>query len=150
MRKLDRDILSGIFLVVLGAVGYHEASQITNMTVTRLSGAFFPCLLFAIIASCGVCLIFQGATRKQRRPLPSFKWKRLIGMVCLLLAYVFIMRYVGFIISTVLFLISSMLLFGERRLKVLIPVSLIAAYAVYELFTEAFMIILPGIPFLEM
>lgn len=146
MRHIDKDICAGSFLILLSVLGYLATSQIENMAITRLSGAFYPNILLTIILLCGVSLIYQGKKRKTKEALPSFKWKALIPIVVALLLYVVLMEYIGFIISTALFLLTSMWLFGEHRVKVLIPVALIATVIVYVLFTQAFMIVLPTIP----
>lgn len=146
MRHIDKDICAGSFLIILSLLGYIVTSQIDNMVITKLSGAFYPNLLFTIILLCGVSLIYQGKKRKIKEPLPSFKWKALLPLVVALLLYVALMEYIGFIISTALFLLTAMWLFGERRVKVLVPVAIVATAVVYVLFTQAFMIVLPTIP----
>lgn len=143
---MDRDLVSGIFLVILGIAGFAGAETIENMLVTRLSGAFFPQVLFAIIILCGAALIFAGYKRTDKEALPDFKWGKLGQIVAALGIYVAIMEYAGFLISSVLFLVSAMLMFGERRIKVIIPAAVISSAVIYFLFTEAFMIVLPGIP----
>lgn len=144
--SIDRDLASGIFLVILGIAGFVGAGTIENMLVTRLSGAFFPQVLFAIIFLCGAGLAFAGYKRTDKEALPDFKWGKLGQIVGALAVYVAILEYAGFLISSVLFLISAMLMFGERRIKVIIPVAVLSAVVIYFLFTEAFMIVLPGIP----
>ena len=67
-------------------------------------------------------------------------------MTFLLSFYVFIMDYAGFIIATFIFLMLAMYLFGERNLKKMFIISLVASLIVFLLFTKAFMIVLPGIP----
>jgi multisubunit Na+/H+ antiporter MnhC subunit len=55
----------------------------------------------------------------------------------------------GFLISSVLFLVSAMLMFGERRIKVIIPAAVISSAVIYFLFTEAFMLFCPAYPVLN-
>lgn len=145
-KTLDKDICAGGFLIILALLGFIASSQIENMAVTRLSGAFYPNILFSILIICGIGLIYQGKKRKNKEAIPSFKWKKLIQMVIVLLLYVFLMEYIGFVLSTVLFMIVSMFLYGERRAKILLPVSIVISVVVYLLFTKAFMIILPTMP----
>ena len=146
MKTLDKDVVAGGFLVALGLLGFAVSSQIENMAVTRLSGAFYPNILFSVIILCGIGLVYQGKTRTEKVPLPSFKWKQLFQMVIALLLYVFLMEYIGFVLSTILFMIVSMWLYGERRIKILLPVSVVVSVIVYLLFTQAFLIVLPTIP----
>lgn len=147
-KTMDADIVSGVVLVILGIAGNIGASTIVNMVVTRLSGAFYPEILFTIIILCGLGLIYQGVKREKKEPLPTFKVLDLAKIIVALLVYVYVMEYIGFIISTFLFLMVSMFVYGERRVKIMIPVSIISAIGIYFLFTKAFMISLPNIEFL--
>ena len=148
IKTMDSDVLSGAALVILGIAGNIGSSTIVNMVVTRLSGAFYPEVLFTIIILCGLGLIYQGVKREKKEPFPSFKILDLTEIIITLLIYVYVMEYIGFIISTFLFLMVSMFIYGERRVKIMIPVSVVASIGIYFLFTKAFMISLPNIEFL--
>ncbi|MGE4527655.1 MAG: tripartite tricarboxylate transporter TctB family protein [Rhodospirillaceae bacterium] len=145
MKFKDQDILSGIILLLFALPGYIGAAQIENLRVSKLSGAFFPDVCFTVIALCGVILICRGVRREEKIPLPTIRWSKLLPVVGVLVAYVFIMEYLGFIISTILFVFSAIYVFGERRKKVLMSVPIITAVGVYYLFSKAFMIVLPGL-----
>lgn len=149
MKTVDRDVVSGSGLIVLGIIGFIGANDIENMVVTKLSGAFFPCVLFTIIILCGATLIFQGIKRVEKQAIPTFKCWKLVKMIIALGLYVFLMEYLGFIIATIFFLVIAMWLFGERRKKILILLPIMVAIIAYLLFAEAFMIVLPGIPGLD-
>ena len=143
---MDRDMVSGIGLIILGAAGFFGSSTIVNMAVTKLSGAFFPEVLFTIIALCGVLLIFSSKKKAVKEALPSFNFIKLAEIIVILSVYVAIMDYVGFLVATILFLVAAMLAFGERRPLILGGVSVVGAAVVYLLFTKAFMIVLPATP----
>lgn len=94
---------------------------------------------------CGICLLYQSNKRVKKVKLPTFNYVRLGEILAVLSGYVYIMDYVGFIFATVLFLFAAMYVFGERRKLILFSISIAAATIVYFLFTEAFMIVLPGL-----
>lgn len=145
MKTVDQDRVSGIGLIVFGIAGFIGASGLENLVVADLSAAFFPNILFGILIFCGICLLYQSKKRVNKVKLPVFNYVRLGAMLTVLSGYVYIMDYVGFILATVLFLLAAMYVFGERRKLILFSVSIAAAAIVYFLFTEAFMIVLPGL-----
>ena len=145
MQTVDQDMVSGIGLIVFGTTGFIGASRLENLVVADLSAAFFPNILFGILIFCGICLLYQSQKRVNKVKLPTFNYVRLGAMLAVLSGYVYIMDYVGFILATVLFLFAAMYVFGERRKLILFSVSIAAAVIVYFLFTEAFMIVLPGL-----
>lgn len=145
MKTVDQDMVSGIGLIVFGITGFIGASRLENLVVADLSAAFFPNILFGILIFCGICLLYQSNKRVKKVKLPMFNYVRLGEILAVLSGYVYIMDYVGFIFATVLFLFAAMYVFGERRKLILFSISIAAATIVYFLFTEAFMIVLPGL-----
>ncbi len=145
MNFKDQDIISGSLLVLCGLVGYFFAYQLENLVVAGLSAAFFPSFLFSIMLMCGLALIGQGVRREKKIPFPDLHLAKVVPIVGALVVYVILMEYLGFIISTIVFLLSSLYLFGERRKKILVLVPIISSVLVYFLFTKAFMIVLPGL-----
>lgn len=143
---MDRDLFSGIVMGVIGVVGFLSAGTIENQAITKMSGAFFPQVCFAAIFLGGLCLIWQSRRRTEKVKLPSFRIDKLAEIIVALVAYVFAMNYVGFVISSALFLVASMYLFGERNWKLIIPVAVVTAFVVWALFSFAFMIVLPACP----
>ncbi|WP_337997309.1 tripartite tricarboxylate transporter TctB family protein [Oleispirillum naphthae] len=150
MNCKDQDVFSGGLLILFALPGYFCAAQIENLKVSKLSGAFFPDVCFTVMLVCGLILIRQGLQREEKIPLPSINWPKLLPVVGVLIAYVLIMEYVGFIISTMAFMLCCMYAFGVRRKKILLSVPIITAFGVYYLFGKAFMIVLPGLSDLGM
>ena len=59
-----------------------------------------------------------------------------LSLVALMLAYAFTLRPLGFLGSTILFLVLGATILGERRFHVLIPVAAIAAGSIWYLVQE--------------
>ena len=147
MTKLkDQDVLSGVILLLIAMPGFIYTSQIEDLQVSRLSGAFFPNVCFVVMTICGLILIGQGLKRTEIVPIPSFNFPKLIPIIAVLAGYVLILEYVGFIISTIIFVFCAILLFGECRKQILLTVPIITSVFVYYFFSKAFMIALPGLP----
>lgn len=106
--------------------------------------AAFPRLLTAIMVVLAVMLLFLS---KRSRSSREFHWDRValvrIGVVSLLIvAYIILIRYVGFLISTLLFLAVLLWYFRERRPVALVVLSLGITASIYVVFG-----VLAGVPF---
>jgi putative tricarboxylic transport membrane protein len=144
----DRDIISGGLLIFFGLLGYFFAYQLENLKVAGLSAAFFPSFLFTIMILCGSILVKQGVQRAEKIAFPNLHLPKVLPVIVTLVFYVLLMDALGFVISTIVFLVAALWVFGERRKKMLIGVPIVTALAVYFLFTKVFMIVLPEAPFL--
>lgn len=144
MRFRDRDIGLGIFLILFSVIGLISTSTINvRMTASKVSPKAYPTILFIALIVCALFLIVQGIRRREKSPYPTFNLKRILPLVGLLLFYAFFLKLIGFIATTLIFLVGAMLLLGERRPIVIIAVSLVFSVGLYFLFTKLLMIALP-------
>ena len=141
--KQDSDVYVGIVLLIAAFFGVVETMQLPRSSAVGVSGAFYPNIIFAVIAGCGCGLIFQGLTRTRKNTMPKFNWKELIPILLVLLAYVFLLEYLGFIIMTLIFMVVCMWLLGERRPLFLAAVPLVGTFGIYYLFSNVFLISFP-------
>ncbi len=139
----DADCWAGLFLLVFSFLGTAVGKQIVHLKTQGMSAAFFPNMLFIVLAVCGFVLIFQGWKREEKSPLPKFIWRKLLPWFVLLAAYSITFEYIGFIIATVLFMIAGMFLLGERRWMLLGLVPVGSSFGIYYLFSKVFMIAMP-------
>lgn len=68
--------------------------------------------------------------------------RTLVGAIVLMI-YIFLLPYVGFLIATVTFLAAMMVVLGEKRWTVYVPLSLTITISAAELFAKVFFVILP-------
>ena len=69
-----------------------------------------------------------------------------IGLLALMLAYALMLRPVGFLAATFIFLVGGAMILGERRFVVLLPVAATAAFVVWYLVQEVLGIFLTPLP----
>lgn len=81
------------------------------------------------------------------RRLWEYKLGQALSLVGLMVAYALLLRPIGFIAATSLFLVTGAILLGERRFVVLIPVAVIAAGSVWYLVEGVLGIFLRPWPF---
>lgn len=113
-------------------------------------------LVTGVLAVLGAILSLQGWLRIRRSSGQEGQAKKavlpteLAGMACLAASfwlYVFLMKYLGYLITTPVFLFLFMLQYGDRKWRRMILTSLIAAGLSWALFVYAFRIFLPDFYF---
>ena len=82
------------------------------------------------------------------RRLHEYKLGQAIALLVLMIAYALLLRTVGFLIATTLFLAGGSFILGERRFHIMIPVAAVAALAVWYLVQEVLGIFLRPLPFI--
>lgn len=148
-RLLDRDLLSGLVLLLVGAIALSESgSDIRNW--------IFPRLATYVILAIGAMLLLRVIIGAVRGHLPdSIDWAAedrvvLVDLlVCglILLAYLLVMHGLGFWLSTFLMLsLTSIYLTGNktpRNIGLAIVVPLAACILAYVIFLHVFYVPLP-------
>lgn len=145
----DKDFQAGILTALFGIVGWlytHATIETANALVASgIAASFYPKCLFGALVICGAILMYQSYMKlpEERTPFPRTDWKGIFVTFVLMLAYTFLMDFVGFIISSIVFMVAFMLFLGERSWKTLILVPVIGSVGVYLIFGKLFMIALP-------
>ncbi len=149
---LERGI-AVLFLVFCMAYGYQAFVPMQEgLLPFELNMAFLPNTMPKALsvggAICALFIILGGrAPGDERKPIlaEGLNWANTSQAVLLLgfmVAYALLLRPLGFIAATSLFLICSSLLLGERRVITLIAVSIFATFAVWYLVEEMLDIVL--------
>lgn len=150
---LNKERIGGlIFLVLSLAYGYSatlipfypgdEFEPITSRTVPNVLA------ILGIVLS--LLMLFLSFKQEQQAEASfaethAYHWKVAIGLLILMVAYGAILEWLGFAISTILFLIAGYRLLGEKRLKILLLASIPFVLALWLLLTQALSIYLaPG------
>lgn len=121
--KLNKDHYLSIFYFVLGVLILFFTSRIRslfNVDTNDLGPKFFPFLCGIGIILCSVGKFLTAAGKPQKKAfLPHKKdYLRLIGLWVLLVVYVLAVKYVGYIISSlVLMFVMTTLLADTNKLK---------------------------------
>lgn len=147
MRKEILDISTGGILLLLSAIGFLMAGQFGNGQA--YGPDFFPKLILTLLAISAALLIVGGALRlKKEKSVPHIQFDRsavgrIVLFIALLITYILLFFWVGFIISTILFLLAAQWIFGLRKVVLLAGVAVILPILLYFIFTMAFKIPLP-------
>ena len=149
-----------IALILLGvclAYGYTawftmDAGLAPFMKRNPIWPSTFPKVLsvLAIIA----CLIILSGLEKSEpkeadidyRRLHEYKLGQAVCLLALMVAYALCLRPVGFLMSTSAFLILGSFILGERKWQIMLPIALIATFAVWYLVQEVLGIYMRPLP----
>ena len=159
MLKKYRDVFCGAFLILLAAGLYAASFGIKSVALNLIKADFFPRLDAALLLVLGVILVVSGFLKaKQAQPeagetVPFWKNDGTISMLetlVLLVLYIGLMKPLGFVITTVFYLIAQMYTLTprekrtKRNLALFVVISLITSLAIYLLFTKVFYLMLPA------
>lgn len=145
------DAVLGFVILVFGAA----VALYADLTFPALPGqefgpAFFPTIIGAVLAGCGLILLVQGVFRGRTVPLVAFgEWARLPGHVVnffliflALVAYILFTDSVGFIPVSFLILTVLMVRFGCRWFTAA-GISLAATLLIHTAFYKFLLVPLP-------
>ncbi len=142
MSKKYIDVLVSIFFIVLAILLYRS-------TATYPKSALFTTAVYVkfLAISLGIAgilqLFFSFKIDISQKIIFAKNPKKFFILVVSLILYVWIMRYIGFIISTLLFLPSTMWFMGYKKFIKSIIISIGITLFVYILFVRIFEIQLP-------
>ncbi len=148
MKKFNY-ITSALLVLIAGYI-FKESSGLMNVDKKDIGPGFYPNLIAGIMIILAIALFVQTLRnhepeekKKERSPMAI---KPYIAMVLLVL-YIFLMNKIGFIITSVLFMmILTYLFFGTEFRKNLLPslcISVMVPVGIYLLFHNLLKVPLP-------
>ncbi|MFZ4450961.1 tripartite tricarboxylate transporter TctB family protein [Salibacterium aidingense] len=139
----SKEIWSGITFIIIALIGGWGSLRLPETPTSQLSSGFFPLILFIGLGLCGIGLIGKAVLNKEKDRLPSIEWRVVLPVSILIILYPFSIDWIGFLFSSIPFLLLMMLILGERHWKNFIIFSIGAPVCIYLLFTHLFQIMLP-------
>ncbi|MCC8025529.1 MAG: tripartite tricarboxylate transporter TctB family protein [Clostridium sp.] len=151
------DIVVGVFFIALSSVMMVMAQMLPKSKVMDIGPDFMPMAIGIITFLLAAALLFLSVKNFKMHvaaidseSIESCDYKRVLYSGLLVLVYVFILKPVGFIISTFLYLPLQMLVLapedrrGKKDLIKLLVIDLIFTMVVFFLFRYGFKIVLPA------
>lgn len=148
MQKIKQDHIVGLLLLLLGIGAMILSMQITVKTGSTDPGSrLFPMLASILLTVCGAGVLLTAKKSKETKFLDQAGWKRLLVASGCMIAYILALKYIGFIISTPIFLWAMVTLFAEGK-QVAIWKRIVYAVVVtaisWVVFQEMLSMALPG------
>lgn len=142
------DFFSGIGIAIFAAVFFILAGTYPEAEGYGLGPGGFPKIVTGTMFVLGVALSInsyvvakRGAAEDKRLTLPELT--SVLMLAAAFLAYTFVIKYLGYIITTLVFLFLFMFLYGDRKWKRMGVVSVLGTAITFVLFKYLFLIYLP-------
>lgn len=146
---LDRAI-AGIFLLVCLVYGYTAfVTMEAGLLPFELNMTFLPNTMPKWLSVLGVIIgtivLVQTGPKAQAkiddgeidyRNIRQYKLAQAIFLLALMVSYALLLRPIGFIGATTMFLTGGGIILGERRFKLLLPVAIFATFLIWYLVQE--------------
>lgn len=146
---LDRAI-AGIFLVLCLVYGYTAFVTMENGLLPFERNMVFlpntmPKWLSVLGVIIGTIVLIQTGPKAQiqindgeinYRNIRHYKLTQAILLIVLMISYALLLRPIGFIGATTMFLTVGGIVLGERRFKFLLPVAILATFIIWYLVQE--------------
>ncbi len=146
---LDRAI-AGIFILLCLIYGYTAfVTMEANLLPFELNMVFLPNTMPKWLSILGVIVglvvVIQSGPKAYAeidageidyRNMRQYKLAQALFLLGLMVAYALLLRPIGFLASTTLFLAGGSMILGERRYVVLIPVAVFTAFLIWYLVQE--------------
>ena len=137
MNSKPIDIIVGIVLSILSITIYLYAEQYVGRGVNTYGPNFFPQVLSILLLVASIALIVKAVKGSEQKQLEETDKKGFIrALVALILAigYIQIMQFLGFYLSTALFLYILMMYFGQKSQILYIASSILVSSVIYGIF----------------
>ena len=145
------DAVIGIFLIAFGALALFLTRGFPTLSKGYPGPSLFPNVIAVLFMITGLILIAQGIRSKrpwlkvssslQGRPLAN-----IVAVMLVIIAYIYLSDFLGFVILSFILLFLLMLCFKVRLLWNLLMASSVTVL-IYLLFVKFLMVPLPGGPF---
>jgi len=149
--KSHVDFLVGIAFVVIGAVYYLLSfTQTRGVSDWSLSPGFFPRLASGFIVGLGILLgVLSLLSPIKRTASASEKARKRVMLyviltIIIMLAYVFLMQWLGFILATILTSAGMMIFLGSRRWFWIIAISVTFPLFIYFFALKIMFVLFPA------
>lgn len=143
---LNKNRICGLFLVLIGFIGWYMVSGFNARLIEGDPGPqLFPMISLIGMIVCGLIIFFQRVPDEEPY-LTKEGWKKTAALFGVFIVYVLLLKYFGYIISTlgVLFVITSMFSKGKNvSIVKRIIFTVIITLSVYVLFVRVLRVMLP-------
>lgn len=135
---------AAIILMVIAAFFIFQARGFRGLAVDIVGPAAYPLLIGGLMAALAAILLIQSVRAPASPPPDSGRHTRPLVFGLALTAYVLTFEWLGFVVSTVIFLAFSYRWLGERHLLKGMLVAVLITVALWLVFVRALDVTLPS------
>ena len=151
------DIIVGVFFMLLSAAMLVMAKMLPKSTVMDIGPDFMPMCIGVMTFVLAAALVFLNiknmkiyVAQAEAEGPEKADYKRVLTSFIMILVYVFVLKSVGFIISTLVYLPVQMFILapeerrGKKNVIQLLLTDVLFTFVVFFLFRYGFKIVLPA------
>lgn len=163
MARINKDIFASAFFMLFSIVMYVASNSIIKLTVSKVGADFVPKLVAVTIFILSLIYLInsikqQVLSKKELTSKPSTEEENItkeqkkisplsvLSTVSLLFLYVALLPYIGFLITTSVYLFIQMFILAaksERRIPLFAGISIVSSVLIYYIFKSVFYLMLP-------
>lgn len=140
-------MIEGVFFLVLAIIIAVMSLQLNTFGSWALAPGLFPLIMSVILAILGSSLTYEGIKKSKEKQKESsdskINWIKVLLVFAMTLAFVWVLPYFHFVISTIIYMTLMLLLLGERRWWVVSTISLGTTGFIYYVFGVLLSVLLP-------
>ena len=157
--KFSPNLLSGIISILFGIFIYYKIPTevekpvlIFGQSSSEINPQIVPTIIAFMFLIFGLYTVFYEKNSKISNSWPKFEKQILINIsitiLCLIL-YSILFQYFGFVISSVLLILSLGTFMGNVNFKYITVISILFPVSIFFLFVNVMHVFLPEFPFYE-
>lgn len=167
MALKHEDIFSGLFLLIVSVLIFVTSFSFEALTTTLVGPAFMPQIIAVFMAIFSIIITVSGFKKSRMKNIqvaseqevsgeePSGEnliitekksYKPVLITLALMIAYLLLMPFVGFLIMTAAYMFVQMLVLSHitnRKIWLFLIISIITSATIYYLFRNLFYVMLP-------
>jgi len=135
-----KDRFLAIFLIIISVIVFFETSKFPSFSneMQVIDASFVPRLLASFLIIASLILLVKSFKQVDNSKLDTCKLdkssSRVLVIVILMIAYRYILPIIGFEITTILFLTTTMYLFKYKKILKAFLISLLVTIVIYYIF----------------
>ena len=142
------DILSGCILIAISIYFLRESNSLPPSSLGIPGSAFFPRLVcFAFVIFGGILIIRSFKKGEAERKITLILKQDLIRVLAVILLcgiYIFSIPFLGFILTSILFIVLLMFIFQVKRIGIIILWGFLVTLIIYFIFKILLKVPLPA------
>ena len=151
--KRYADAVSGGFMIVISIILLRETGRIQALGIMQFGPKVMPRIFAGVLFIVGCVITAQCFWNLRREKIPAERKnavpvnrRRVVMTAGLITFYVFLLQPLGFIVTTLAYLILQFLVLGgpgKRQIPVYVVLSVLVTMGIYTLFYRVFDVFLP-------
>ncbi|MBQ0071233.1 MAG: tripartite tricarboxylate transporter TctB family protein [Spirochaetales bacterium] len=143
----NSDFMEGLVFFIFSIAGIlFSLNEHTKMSIQwKLSPYLFPLFISILLLILSLTLMLtawkKGVSSSKSSPVD---WKKIIIFSVMCVIYYNVIVYLGFMLTTLLFLAGMLVLMGEKRWWLIILISILTTLVIWGLFAKFLHVLLPS------